>query len=222
MLKITDLVQGALTEEKNMKVIIDVKNDIEFKRVSAMGNVQIDTSEDVLKRLTYMGDLNVKVYGIYVNGRKVGAVESKEIAANVLQDIKDRYTSGADTSEVEEAIIIEKTQIKASNTDLQDVSSEEEMVEKLCTSGTKNSHHKVVVGETLSDIAKLYSLTEDQLLEDNPDVDPRKLEVGSTLAINQDAPILTVKTTELITYDKTIKQKTKKKQLIILKMHQEK
>lgn len=211
VLKITDLVQGALTEEKNMKVIIDVKNDIEFKRVSAMGNVQIDTSEDVLKRLTYMGDLNVKVYGIYVNGRKVGAVESKEIAANVLQDIKDRYTSGADTSEVEEAIIIEKTQIKASNTDLQDVSSEEEMVEKLCTSGTKNSHHKVVVGETLSDIAKLYSLTEDQLLEDNPDVDPRKLEVGSTLAINQDAPILTVKTTELITYDKTIKHKTEKK-----------
>ena len=211
VLKITDLVQGALTEDKDMEVIIDVKDDIEFRRVPAMGGVQIDSSDDVLKRLTYMGDLNVKAFGIYVDGEKVGAVESKEVAAQVLQDIKDRYTSGEENAEVEEAIIIEKTEIKESNTALRDVSSEEEMVEKLCTSGVKDSRHKVVVGETLSDIAKLYSLTEKQLLEDNPDVDPRKLEVGSTLVIKQQAPILTVKTTELITYDKKIKHETEKK-----------
>ena len=116
----------------------------------------------MLKRLTYMGDVNVKVYGIYVNGKKMGAVENKDTAAAVLQDIKDRYTSDYEVSEIEEAVFIEKVEVKKSNTPLQDVVSEEAMVERLCTSGEKDSVHKVVVGETLADIAKLYSMTEEE------------------------------------------------------------
>ena len=92
VLRITDLVQGALTKDKNVDVVIDPASDITFKRVSALGDVEIDSSEEVLKRLSYMGNLNVKAYGIYINGEKVGSVENKKTAANVLQDIKDRYT----------------------------------------------------------------------------------------------------------------------------------
>ena len=215
VLQITDLVQGALTEDKNLDVVIDAKDDITFKRVPVIGSsITPDSSDEVLKRLTYMGDVNVKAYGIYVNGKKMGAVENKDTAAAVLQDIKDRYTSDYEVSEIEEAVFIEKVEVKKSNTPLQDVVSEEAMVERLCTSGEKDSVHKVVVGETLADIAKLYSMTEEELLRDNEGVDPKKLEVGSTLTIRQHAPVLTVKITELVTYDKVIeheveKQKTK-------------
>lgn len=204
VLRITDLVQSALTEDKNVKVIIDAKDDIDFKRVSALGDVKIDSSEEVLKRLTYMGDLNVKAYGIYINGEKVGAVESKEVAADVLQDIKDRYSSKREGAEIEEAVFIEKVDIKSSNTDLQDVSTEKEMVEKLCTSGEKETMHKVVAGETLADVAKLYSVTEEEIMKTNPDVNPKKLEVGSVLKIDQTAPILTVKITEQVTYEQVV------------------
>ena len=117
-----------------------------------------------------MGNLNVKAYGIYVNGKKVGAVESKEAAADVMQDIKDRYTSGREGAEIEEAVFIEKVDVKQSNTDLEDVLSEKEMVEKLCTSGETEKMHKVVAGETLADIAKLYSMTEEDILQENPNV----------------------------------------------------
>ena len=215
VLQITDLVQGALTEDKNLDVVIDAKDDITFRRVPVIGSsITPDSSDEVLKRLTYMGDVNVKAYGIYVNGKKMGAVENKDTAAAVLQDIKDRYTSDYEVSEIEEAVFIEKVEVKKSNTPLQDVVSEEAMVERLCTSGEKDSVHKVVVGETLADIAKLYSMTEEELLKDNEGVDPKKLEVGSTLTIRQHAPVLTVKITELVTYDKVIeheveKQKTK-------------
>lgn len=211
VLEITDLVQEALTKEKDMKVIIDAKYDISFKRVPALGDVKIDTSEEVLKRLTYMGDLNVKAYGIYVNGSKVGAVRSKDIAAEVLQEIKDRYSTGMEDSEIEEAVFIEKVKVQLSNTDLQNTSTKDEMVEKLCTSGRKESVHKVVAGETLADIAKLYGLTEKEILNDNPNVDPQKLEVGSTLIIKQNAPIITAKITERVTYTEKIKYKVIKK-----------
>ncbi|MDY2680391.1 MAG: peptidoglycan DD-metalloendopeptidase family protein [Lentihominibacter sp.] len=211
VLEITDLVQGALTKEKDMKVIIDARDDISFKRVPALGGVKIDTSEEVLKRLTYMGDLNVKAYGIYVNGKKAGAVENKEIAADVLQEIKDRYSTGMEGAEIEEAVFIEKVKVQQSNTDLQDISTKDEMVEKLCTSGRKETLHKVVPGDTLADIAKLYTVSENDILKDNPDIDPKKLVVGSTIVIKQNAPIITAKITELVTYDEKIEYKVIKK-----------
>lgn len=212
VLRITDLVQGALTEDKNVDVVIDAKDDIEFRRVAAVGNTKIDSSEEVLKRLTYMGDLNVKAYGIYVDGKKVGAVESKEVAADVLQDIKDKYSSGREGAKIEEAVFRESVDVKMSNTDLQDISTEKEMVDILCTSGEKETLHKVVAGETLADIAKFYSLEEEDILDDNPDADPKKLEVGSTLIIKQNAPVLTVMITELVTYEKEVEFEVQEKE----------
>lgn len=92
MLQITDLVQGALTEEKNMKIVIDAKDDITFHRKLALDESQIDNSEQVLKRLTYMGDLKVKATGIYVNGKKIGAVQDRKTAEKALKDVADKYT----------------------------------------------------------------------------------------------------------------------------------
>ena len=208
VLRITDLVQGALTEDKNVDVVMD---DIEFERVSALGNVEIDTSEDVLKRLSYMGNLNVKACGIYINGEKVGAVESEEVASKVMQDIKDRYTSGREGAKVEEAVFMDDVETRMGNNDLEDVMSEEEMVEFLCTSGEKEVVHQVKAGETLADIAKSYSATEDQILEENPDIDRTKLEVGSVIRFHQNAPILTVRITELVTYEEEVAYETEKR-----------
>lgn len=212
VLQITNLVSEALTEDKNIRVVIDARDDISFRRVADFGrNLTVDSSDDVLKRLTYMGNLNVKAYGIYIDGQKVGTVKDKQTAADVLQDIKDRYQSNKSGTELEEAVIVEDIQVRRINSDLEDLSTEGQMVETLCTSGQKETVHKVVVGETLADIALNYGTTEKQLLEDNPGVDPKKLEVGSSLIIRTSGPIMTVRMTEVRTYDKTIKYKTEKK-----------
>lgn len=212
VLQITDMVQKALTEDKNVKVVIDARDDIKFKRVSAIGDVKIDTSEEVLKRLTYMGDLNVKAYGIYVDGKRAGSVESEEIANEVIREIMDKYSSSDyETAEIEEIELIEEVKVKKANADLQDIVSKDEMVDILCTSGESERVHKVVAGETLADIAKLYSMEEKAILEDNPGVDPKKLIVGSTLVIRQEAPILTVKITEMVTYEEVVEFKTVEK-----------
>lgn len=213
VLEITDLVQGALTEDKNVDVIIDARNDIEFERVVTFGDeVEIDTSEDVLKRLTYMGDINVKAYCIFLDGKKVGAVENKKVAEKVFRDIEEKYTSDMEGAEVEQIEIVEKWETREANISLDKVYSEEEMVDLLCTSGEKESLHTVVAGETLADIAKLYSLTEEDILKDNPGVDRKKLVVGSKLVIRQEAPILTVKITEKVTYEKVVEYEVKEEE----------
>ena len=207
VLQITDLVQGALTEEKNMKIVIDAKDDITFHRKLALDESQIDDSEQVLKRLTYMGDLKVKAIGIYVDGKKIGAVQDRKTAEKALKDVADKYTKEGDNIKVESVRFLEKVDIKTANTDLEDLHSEEEMVDLLCTSGEKETVHKVVAGDTLHSIAKKYDVWEDQLLADNKGINSKKLELGSNIIVKQQAPVLTYEVVEKITYDKVIEHK---------------
>ena len=207
VLQITDLVQGALTEEKNMKIVIDAKDDITFHRKLALDESQIDNSEQVLKRLTYMGDLKVKATGIYVNGKKIGAVQDRKTAEQALKDVADKYTKKGDNIEIEKVSFLEKVDIDPCSTDLEDLHSEEEMVDLLCTSGEKETVHKVVAGDTLHSIAKKYDVWEDQLLADNKGINSKKLEVGSNIIVKQQAPVLTYEVIEKITYDKVIEHK---------------
>lgn len=207
VLQITDLVQGALTEEKNMKIVIDAKDDITFHRKLALDESQIDNSEQVLKRLTYMGDLKVKAIGIYVDGKKIGAVQDRKTAEKALKDVTDKYTKKGDNIEIEKVSFLEKVDIDPCSTDLEDLHSEEEMVDLLCTSGEKETVHKVVAGDTLHSIAKKYDVWEDQLLADNKGINSKKLEVGSNIIVKQQAPVLTYEVVEKITYDKVIEHK---------------
>lgn len=207
VLQITDLVQGALTEEKNMKIVIDAKDDITFHRKLALDESQIDDSEQVLKRLTYMGDLKVKATGIYVDGKKIGAVQDRKTAEKALKDVADKYTKKGDNIEIEKVSFLEKVDIDPCSTDLEDLHSEEEMVDLLCTSGEKETVHKVVAGDTLHSIAKKYDVWEDQLLADNKGINSKKLELGSNIIVKQQAPVLTYEVVEKITYDKVIEHK---------------
>lgn len=209
VLRITDMVQRALTEDKDIEVIIDEKDDISFRRVSSLDkDILPDSSDEVLRRLTYMGDLNVKAWGIYVNGDKVGAVQKKTQAADVLKAIEERYASGKKGAEIQKAEILETVEVKKSNTNLRNVSSVDEMTDILCTSGKKETVHTIVAGETLKDIADTYRTTEENLVADNEGVDPHKLNVGETLLIRQNAPLLTVRITEQRIYEHTVKYKT--------------
>ncbi len=210
--QITDLVQEALIEDKDMEISVDAKEDISFNRVPVINrDITIDSSDDVLRRLTYVGNLNIKACGIYIDGKKIGAVENKETAVNVLQTIKGLYASGKEGSKVEEAVILEDIEIKESNTSFSDIMSEIDMVEKLCTSGEKETIHTIIPGETLSDIALDYGLKEEDVLAVNEGIDPKKLDVGSTIIIRQNAPLLTVKISEVRTYEKKTPFKTEKK-----------
>ena len=204
VLQITDLVQTALTEEKNMKVVIDAKDDIDFDRKWVLDGSKIDDSEQVLKRLTYMGDLKVKVQAIYVNGKRIGAVQTRKTAEKVLKDVAEKYTEEGDNIEIEKVQFLENVEIKTASVNLENLYSEKEMVNLLCTSGEKVIQHKVVKGDTLHSIAKEYDVWEDQLLEDNKGIDSKKLKVGSTIIVKKQAPVLTYQVVEKITYDKTI------------------
>jgi len=72
------------------EINIDKEQDIAFKRVVAI-NKDIDDTEAVLKRLTYMKNMNATAYGIYVNDIRVAIVDSKKTAKDILSNIQAMY-----------------------------------------------------------------------------------------------------------------------------------
>lgn len=216
VLRITDLVQGALKEDTNMDIVIDAKDDIEFKRVSVIGDVDIDTSDDVLKRLTYMSDFKVSSYGIYVDGKKVGALHTSNEVQGVLENLKELYIgkaqkTGVKKTKVKSAEIMEKIEVKETDTKLQNIYSSDEMLQILTVPKKRETVHTSVAGETLSDIAKEYNMSKAKLIKDNDNINQEgELKAGTLVVIKDTAPIVTVRITEDVTYDEIIKYETKK------------
>ena len=211
VLQITAMVQEALTEEKDMTVALDARKDISFKRVfTGNKDVVIDSQDGVLQRLSYLGDINVKAFGMYVDGQKVGAVKDKEIAAGVLQNLQDRYANHDEGTVINEAVIVENVEFRESNTPMNDVMSQEALVEKLCTNTEKETVHTVENGETLDSIAETYGLPKEQIIADNNLTD-EQLKVGSTIILREIGPLLTVRITETRSYEEKTAYKTIKK-----------
>ena len=211
VLQITELVQNALAADKEENVVIDAKEDITFDRVSTFGKeITADDQDEILKRLTYMGDVDVEACAVFIDGTKVGSVQKEKVAAAVLKDIEEMYASGKSGSEIEEAVVVENVEFKTTNTRLGNILSEDEMVEKLTTPVEKEQMHTAVAGETLESVATDHGIELKQLKKENPGV-PNKLAVGTAVVIRQTAPPLTVKITEKRTYEHTIKYETEKK-----------
>ena len=212
VLQITGMVQNALTEDKDMTVALDARDDISFRRVfTGNKDIVIDSQDGVLQRLSYLGDINVKAMGMYIDGRKVGAVWDEDTAAEVLKSLMDRYSSHKKGTELDEAVIVENVEFKQSNTPMNEILTEEQLVDKLCTSTEKSTVHTVERGETLDSIVENHNITKEQIIEDNDNLTDEQLTVGSTIILKETAPLLTVRITETRTYDKKTAYKTVKK-----------
>ena len=164
----------------------------------------MDSSEDVLRRLTYVGDINVNGYGITVDGRTAVILDSEKSAKSVLETVKSDYLQVSEDAIVEDAEFVENVEIKEINTDLENLQSQEEAVTILKTGGTKQTTHTVEAGETFAGLAEQYGISEEELQQQNPDVDPKKLEVGSEMLISTQGPMVTMEASQLVTYEEQI------------------
>ena len=208
VLKITTLVQDALTEDRDVEVVIDPEDDIKFERVAIIGSSKhVDTSEDVLRRLTYVGDINVIGYCITVDGKAAVVLDSEETAKEVLNDIKSDFVKTGDNIITEKAQFQEKIGIRQMNTDLDNLHSKKEAKDKLLHGGKVTAVHIVEKGETFAELAKDNDMTEKQLLALNPDVDPKKLEVGSKVKVTKPSAMVNMEVSQLVTSDEKIKHK---------------
>lgn len=203
VLKTLEIIGENLDYVYGAQVRIDAAEDISFKRIIAL-NQETDDKEDILTTLTYMQDMQVTGYALYVGGSRMAVFPSEEDVEDVLDVLKAQYVVEDENRQFTKVGFVEDVEIKELTTRLGSMDDKEQVQEYLLTGGVEEIVYEVKSGDTFSEIAKSLGLSQAELAAFNPDVVPDTLHIGQQLVLNAIVPLLTVETTEIATYQDKI------------------
>lgn len=207
VLEILEMVSEELSLEYGSNIVINPETDITFKPVISYGK-DIDDADTVLKRFTYMGDIQAQAYSIVVDGERIVTVESEKIAKDVLEDIKKIYTDDSDTK-YEYIGFAEDVKIEPYNTTLANVSSKSAALKKIKSGGQQEVTYTVKSGDTLYGICEKLGVTLSELKKMNPKIkETMTLHVGDKFVTQQEIPLITVETVEVSVFAEAIEYDT--------------
>ena len=208
VLEILDLVSEELTQEYGSNITIDPEEDIKFTAVLSYGK-QIDDADTVLRKFTYMGDIQAQAYAIFADKRLIAVVESEEIANEVLEETLGYYVKESDKTEYEYVGFAENIRIEPYNTTLSNVTSKSSALKKIRSGGQEEVTYEVESGDTLSSICEKLDVSLSELIKMNPDLaEDDTIHIGDEFVVAQEIPLLTVETVEVSTYAQKIKYDT--------------
>lgn len=203
--KTIDAIGEKLSTTLHARVEINKEEDITFREVRGW-NLQLDSKDEVLNNLTYMQDLKVMASGIYKDGELIAVLQNADMARDILDAIKDNFTQQKENENrvFDEISFAENVEIRSISVNLGDIENEAEVLNYMLTGAVEKKIHSVKSGETFSGIAKMYGLKQSELEAMNPGIVPSKLKISQQIILNRDAPVLTVQTTETVTYVENI------------------
>lgn len=207
---VLDVVSAQLSKEHDVNISINQASDIEFRKVVTV-NRDIDNMEEVLSRLTYMQDINVTAYGIFVNGKRAAVLPSQAEANGVLAGLLEKFSSATDGIRFESVAFQEEVTVQETSAKLGNLQRAATVSENLLAGEVSEKIHVVVTGETWDSIAAMYNLPVDDLLADNPNIQFREPNPGEKLSIQQTAPMVHIATVEKATYNVAITHSTERR-----------
>ncbi len=109
-----------LSEASGANVSLDIERDIDFEMVRG-ANYVASSNEDILNTLTYMKDIDVTAYAIYVDGVQMVIIENEEMAENILKAIENDYTPALANIEYDSVDIDQEISIQEVSAQLGDI-----------------------------------------------------------------------------------------------------
>ncbi len=109
-----------LSEASGANVSLDIERDIDFEMVRG-ANYVASSNEDILNTLTYMKDIDVTAYAIYVDGVQRVIIENEEMAENILKAIENDYTPALANIEYDSVDIDQDISIQEVSAQLGDI-----------------------------------------------------------------------------------------------------
>lgn len=207
VIEILELASDELSKEYGSSIVIDPETDITFRPVVSQGK-EIDNQDTVLKRLTYMGEINAQVAAIVVDGKPMVIVENEEVAKMILQDLKDTFITDADTVEYEYIGFAEEVEIEPYSTTLKNVLGRKAALQKLLSGGQAAVQYTIQDGDTLFDICMNNGLEMSDLETMNPGISEKVILPGDKINLQKVIPLLTLETVEVATYAETVPYET--------------
>jgi murein DD-endopeptidase MepM/ murein hydrolase activator NlpD len=207
---VLEVVSAQLSKEHDVDIALGQEGDIQFRKVVTV-NRDVDDMEQVLNRLTYMQDINVTAYGIFVDGKRAAVLPTKDEAERVLAGLLDKFSEERSGVRYESVVFMEDVTVQEVNTKLGTIQREAAVTKKLLSGEISEKVHIVAAGDTKTSVSKLYGITVSDLEKDNPQIAGRRLSADERLTIKVEAPLVHVATVEKAVYTVKIAFQTVRK-----------
>lgn len=209
--------EGLKQEHPDVQMQLD-SSQIHIKKVSAYQKTADNSG--VLKQLSQHLTAYTVGVALKINGKVVANVKSKAEADKILKayqqykeaQIQKNAQNSVHTLSVSSGQKIVSQQVTSKNVDFkeqvdqsevqlqpQDLSDQSDVLDKLKTGGVPEKTYTVQSGDCLSCIASNLGVSEELILQNNPDVkEDSILHIGQVLNVTQYQPLLSLKSEEHI------------------------
>ena len=199
---------GVVTDEGMVQKAIQllgydyrVEGDLEYEFALSLRS-ELTTPEELQNYFYHQLDAvsgELRKYQVLVDGQAVGVVKDENSLNQLLDGMKDRYTT-------ENTVSVRFLDTVATEPvyEVNDLMTIREMEQAFQASGNGSTTYTVVAGDTFNAIAYANDMSVSDLKALNPSVDINRLMVGDVLNVKELTPLLSVETVDDVTYVESI------------------
>ena len=178
-----------------------VEGDLEYEFALSLRS-ELTTPEELQNYFYHQLDAvsgELRKYQVLVDGQAVGVVKDENSLNQLLDGMKDRYTT-------ENTVSVRFLDTVATEPvyEVNDLMTIREMEQAFQASGNGSTTYTVVAGDTFNAIAYANDMSVSDLKALNPSVDINRLMVGDVLNVKELTPLLSVETVDDVTYVESI------------------
>lgn len=181
--------------------------------------VKIDKTKDNLldeasleRELRKNIELRKKAITLCVDGSPVVSVIGMDKAHNLLERVKEAFTSEEQEVTVTQVSIKERVDLLDNPVEPEDIMDPEDAYKYLLNGTTESKVYTVSRGDSLWGISRKHNISVEDLERANPGIDPKRLQIGQQLNMIVPKPFLTVVTEEIASLKESIPYETEYKE----------
>lgn len=209
---ILDIAGKSLSDTNKDSRIKFVANDnITFKKITDK-NKDLDDTDIVLNKLTYMTNIETEAIGIYEDGMLISVVENENIAKNITDRIIAKNRTPDKGMKLEKVSFEGKIEFKPIKVMINGVHGYKKSEGILSHGGTYELKHIVDDKETIKDIESAFGIKADSLYDKKGEKKVTKVKSGDIVTIKKKVSPVKVELVEKGTMSEVIKFKTIEKE----------
>ena len=207
---ILDVAGEELSNINDANIKFTANSNVTFKKVSA-ANKDVDQSDEVLNKLTYMTEIEVIGYGIYEGNNLLAVLDTESNANQVLDDVLNYYRTPDSGMKIKSIKFKNHVEVKPVNVLLTSVQTREDAEKMLEKGGDLKINHIVMEDETMDSLSNTYGMNRANIVKSGEDNGAFSVTAGDEVKMTKTVQPITVSMSEYGTMKETVKYKVVKK-----------
>lgn len=190
-----------MEQDENEELVLTAELIVE--KIKIDDNVLLDR-ESLKQELRRNIELRRKAITLCVDSIPLLSIKGLDKAENLLERVKEAFRPQNEEVTLNNISIKEKVELVDAPVEPEDIMDPEDAYKFLLNGTTETKVYTVEEGDSLWAISQNNNISVEDLERANPDVDPKRLQIGQQLSMIVPKPFVTVVTEEIVTMEENI------------------